>query len=247
VADDGDASEAASAGGEPTATVILALYQKMLTYLFMSAASIVVILLILILLPYLLYGNPADQSHHGGQSTEAPDSVFLVVVLAGTLGAFFSALIRLYDFKDLPKALYQTEFVKARIALFIYSLVPALVGGIAAAVMYMIFAGHLLQGSFFPDIECRRWTGCGTFSLVINSYGPKEAVDFAKIIFWGFVAGFAERLVPDLLNNFAQSQAIVDAGKEQAVNPKATARKGDGESAELVAPAMASRGQANKD
>ena len=46
--------------------------------------------------------------------------IFLIVVLAGTMGAFFSALQRLYDFKELPRILYEKDLVDAYGTLFIY-------------------------------------------------------------------------------------------------------------------------------
>lgn len=179
----------------------------MLLYLFFASIAIILFLLSFIFVPYL-------KCLASGESKNCLDiSIFLTVVTAGTLGAFFSALIRLYDFKDLPKALFNNEIAKDRLSLFIYSLVPALVGGIAAAIMYFLFGGNLLTGGLFPKFSCLNGHSCLTFNDTLFYYAPSEAADYARIIFWGFVAGFAERMVPDLLGNFAQSHEIQSAGQ----------------------------------
>jgi hypothetical protein len=37
-------------------------------------------------------------------------------------------------------------------------------------------------------------------NLFISTY-PTTGVDVAKLIFWSFVAGFSERLVPQIISN----------------------------------------------
>jgi hypothetical protein len=187
-----------------TTQLVLATYRRMLLFLFLGASTVIGILLVFIFLPYIA---PFPLGHDAG-SPALP--IFLIVVLAGTVGSFFSSLQRLYDFSELPQILYDKNFARESSFLFIYSLVPALVGGIAAAVLYLIFAGGLLSGSFFPAFKCKA-ANCGDLAALFDAYGPTEAQDYAKAILWGFVAGFAERLVPDLLNNFAQD-ANKDAG-----------------------------------
>jgi hypothetical protein len=94
----------------------------------------------------------------------------------------------------------------------IYSLVPPVVGAIAATVLYITFAAGLLEGALFPKFACKLMDekgaslvpdACRTFGTAISDFGPATAVDYAKALIWAFIAGFAERLVPDALQTFA--------------------------------------------
>ena len=236
---------------DPTQVVIKA-YRQMLLCLFLGATSVIAVLVTLIFLLYLLSaGSPPVTS-----IKQIP--IFLIVVLAGTMGAFFSALQRLYDFKELPRILYEKDLVDAYGTLFIYSLVPVLVGGIAAAAIYLVFAGGLLSGSFFPSFSCSlEKNNCPDFRTLIASYGPSQAADYAKAILWGFIAGFAERLVPNLLTGFAQDAQNAKARSAKAAGQPAETSSSSGTNAHeaeaepggaySAGPTMASRGIANQD
>ena len=121
-------------GQDISVRVVLKAYRQMLVFLFLGASAFIVILVILIFVPYAL------QSKQG-----SPIPIFLVVVIAGTVGAFFSSLQRLYEFKQLPQILYDRQLGSEYGSLFVYSLIPAVVGSIAAAVLYLIFAGGMLS------------------------------------------------------------------------------------------------------
>jgi hypothetical protein len=243
----------APASGNGVGRFALRAYREMLSYLFLSTFSIVGLLIVLIFFPGII-----SLLFHFDQP---PISIFLLVVMSGTLGAFFSALLRFYELNDLPVILYERGVLFKGPALFIYTLTPALIGGIAAAVLYLIFQAHLLQGTLFPTIDCvAAQKQCPGLGALLENYGPKESADFAKAILWGFIAGFAERLVPDLLENFAQSDVLKNAaskaaqasgdsqGKSAATSPAAGADENhspDLSGADPVAPQIASRGLAN--
>ncbi len=193
---------------------ILAAYKQMLVALFTATLLISVVLITLIL--WFNYGHkdPAALVPPSAGSHDA--TLMLVLVFAGALGAFFSALIRLYNFADLPKALVDPSLGQLHSGyLIIYSLVPPVVGAIAAIVLYITFAAGLLQGVLFPAFACKLLdpndpTGkflsieeCNTFGHTISDFGPRLATDYAKTLVWAFVAGFAERLVPNTLQSFA--------------------------------------------
>ncbi len=145
-----------------------------------------------------------------------------------SLGAFFSALIRLYNFEDLPKALILRELEDLpKGHLLIYSFVPAVVGSISATVLYLIFAADLLQGGLFPKFGCDLGdNNCNLFRTLLDNWHPAQAEDYAKALVWAFVAGFAERLVPDTLQGLskASQRTNQDATTEEAQERASTAR-----------------------
>ena len=44
---------------------------------------------------------------------------------------------------------------------------------------------------------------CGDFHGFVTNWMPKDAAANAKAIVWGFIAGFSERFVPNILNRLA--------------------------------------------
>ncbi len=168
---------------------LLRTYKFMLIYQFGGALLLGGGMLASLLLAYLFKG-----------SFQPP--LLLLVVLVGMLGAFFSALTRLYRIEQLADAVISpTVSQLGAFYLLVFSLIAPVVGGIAALVLYVSFAGEFLQGGLFPSIKCKG--ECGSFVDVIANYVPNEPKDYAKALVWGFIAGFSERLVPDTLQTFA--------------------------------------------
>jgi hypothetical protein len=133
------------------------------------------------------------------------------IILAGMIGAFFSALTRLYQVDQASIALI-TPTVQALGGgyLMMYSFVPPLVGAIAAVVLYLIFTGGLMSGSLFPEIGCLQDKDCSSITLMMQNYVPKGPADIGKALVWAFIAGFSERLVPDLLQGLVTKEQGAD-------------------------------------
>ena len=133
----------------------------------------------------------------------------IAVIVAGAGGGFVSSLRRLYSFQDIfPRRDYVQLFRKFNFYVVAYSLVPAVVGIIGAVIVYLIFAAGLLKGDIFPEFHCA--TGqCNDFYGFVTDWSPKDAAANAKAIVWGFIAGFSERFVPDILNRLG-SENIKD-------------------------------------
>lgn len=179
---------------------LLTVYKQMLVSLFIATLAIMGTLVAVIMPFFIKYYFYGDANAHS-------PPLLPVIALAGALGAFFSILMRLYNYEDLPKALISSDLDGLPTThLVIYSLVPAVVGAIAAAVLYMLFASNLIQSTLFPEFACKK-EPCDSFAMLIGEWSPKLAPDYAKSIVWGFIGGFAERLVPDMLKGLSQSTA----------------------------------------
>jgi len=77
-------------------------------------------------------------------------------MLSGMLGAFFSALTRLYNVDSAAATVISPTMSKLGwLHLLIYSLVPPVIGAIAALVLYLGFAGEIVQGGVFPRSSAR--------------------------------------------------------------------------------------------
>ncbi len=148
-------------------------------------------------------------------------SILKLVVLVGALGAFVSALRRLYAFENIfPTQRFRDLLRQARLYVVIYSLIPPLIGAIAAAVLYVFFAAEIVKSPLFPAFDCElEGDGCRRFKQFIDHWKPNGPTDYAKAVVWGFVAGFSERVVPDILNRLversearsARQSAVADA------------------------------------
>ena len=187
---------------QPNPKLVLAAYRQILTSMFISTLFCVV----------LIAGPMAwiaiTNYNNTGSRLDFPAQV--VVLLAGALGAFFSALMRLYSLERLPAALMRSDMDGlGGFHLTIYSLVPPVTGMIGAIVLYYAFASGLIGGDLFPKFKCiseQAHLRCETFFPDIFYYAPESSQAYAKCVVWAFIAGFSERLVPDALGRLEQNQ-----------------------------------------
>ena len=83
---------------------------------------------------------------------------------------------------------------------------PAISGAIFAALLYMLFIGGLLEGDLFPELgsnpgNTNNQDGTSMWNFLKHAR-PRSSRDYAKLIIWSFIDGFAERFVPDTLSRF---------------------------------------------
>lgn len=139
-------------------------------------------------------------------SSEKVLKILPVVITAGVLGAFVSALNRIYSASEVfPVGKYTELLREVNGYLIAYASIPPLVGAISAAILHVVFAAEIITGPFFPAFTCKVDSGCDGFQSFLQNWGPDQASDYAKCIVWGFIAGFSERFVPDILNRVAKS------------------------------------------
>lgn len=134
-------------------------------------------------------------------------TALMVVTAAGALGGFVSALRRLYAFQRVFPVNFFKNWHKVDLYLIIYSMIPSLVGAIAAVTLYLIFASELIKGDMFPKFHLSNLNPKpDDFQNFVANWQPISPSDYAKALVWSFLAGFSERFVPDLLEHFASSQ-----------------------------------------
>jgi hypothetical protein len=151
-------------------------------------------------IPFLIFVLYFSATGRGGVTIMIP------VMVAGAGGAFVSSLRRLYGFEDIfPRRSYVRLFRRLDFYVIAYSLVPVLVGIIGAVMIYLVFAGGLLKGDLFPEFVCTLGPDnkCNNFYDFLTHWAPRDAPANAKAIVWGFIAGFSERFVPNILNRLS--------------------------------------------
>lgn len=151
-------------------------------------AYVVIGTLALAILGFVLLGN-----------TELGSSLSFAypVALVGTAGGTANAARRVQRLQQESVPVQQS--VPLRLAVAQTWLSP-IIGGTFAVLLYCVFLAGMLQGEFFPTFACADtpFTDYSTFS----SCNPATNADAAMALVWGFVAGFAERFVPNVLDRF---------------------------------------------
>lgn len=112
-----------------------------------------------------------------------------VVALAGIVGGFVSASIKL---GKIEKRCDEQQLKESLCCLWPSTMASCLLGGIFAVILEYVFIGGFLQGSLFPEFKSADKPGAVPDVLTL-------AV-MAKVVIFSFLAGFAERLVPDALD-----------------------------------------------
>jgi hypothetical protein len=96
-------------------------------------------------------------------------------------------------------------------------------GGIFALVLYIALLSRIVEGPLFPTFSIPVFATPPSTndmkSLFTGTY-PLTGVDFAKLVFWCFVAGFSERMVPQIIGNAEQNSSE----KKTSENKSAGAR-----------------------
>jgi hypothetical protein len=121
---------------------------------------------------------------------------YFVVVFAGTIGALISVLRRIQRMTldgNPDTNLVELEQNSSSIDL------SPLLGAVFALLLLFMFMSGLLSGTLFPELPKGH-------SNIFLGCVPSECAQLAKLIVWSFIAGFAEKFVPDALDKL-QSRA----------------------------------------
>jgi hypothetical protein len=120
-------------------------------------------------------------------------------ILCGILGGFVSIQQR-------TKKISNRELQLLSKSWFQILLIP-IYGGIFSLLLYVIFLSGLISGQFFPTFNFPPIPVTGVNTSYLQSFlaytYPSSGQELAKLIFWCFLAGFSERLVPQIMANFS--------------------------------------------
>lgn len=124
-------------------------------------------------------------------------TTIMMVMVAGLLGALFSTLHRVQSARFGEDPLFELITLQgARTGV----LLSAIAGVVAALFLFTLFVGGLLQGALFPVFGPDIYpTDPMTFEDFVAKVGPMKPLDHGKLLAWSFIAGFAERFTPDLI------------------------------------------------
>jgi hypothetical protein len=131
------------------------------------------------------------------------------VLLVGILGGIVSTMFRLFNSQTIESEPIKdiVQLQQGRISIYI----SPILGGIFAVVLFVILSGGFVDGFILPEMVTPQ-PGRGNEALTFFDFwtktGPATATDAAVLLIWSFLAGFAERLVPDVLDRIAKTKDV---------------------------------------
>ncbi|WP_162054671.1 hypothetical protein [Pontibacter pamirensis] len=142
---------------------------------------------------------------NGNAEATFPGSVFFVAMFSGVMGGLISMLQRFQSLTndgDPINNVSQMTYGQFGVS------ISAITGAISAVVLFMVFEAGLLSGELFPShaVPSEDDKDSSSFLNFYTHVGPNSIGGFAKLIVWCFIAGFAERFVPDTLSRFVSKR-----------------------------------------
>jgi hypothetical protein len=137
-------------------------------------------------------------SHYFVKQHDPGPQPIAFVLFAGALGATFSAQRRIQTAGGSRSTLI--SLMRSGSTRLSVQIAP-IIGGLSAMILAFLFASGLLSGALFPKVSIisKPPDGLPLF-LPLNSVND---ISFTMLMVWSFVAGFAERLIPDALDRLA--------------------------------------------
>jgi len=112
----------------------------------------------------------------------------------GLLGGFISLQQRLKRVRDAELELLSRSW-------FQIALVP-IYGGLFALILYVAFLSQIVTGALFPQfyVPAFDWPpNTANAQAFFRDTFPASGADLAKLLFWSLIAGFSERMVPQII------------------------------------------------
>jgi hypothetical protein len=120
--------------------------------------------------------------------------VWCMVFAAGATGGLLSLQRRLQSLPSYGESLSDLVELSGRMTVRF----TPIIGGVFAIVLFLVFASGLASSTLFPTLPPK--TNVSDFATFIEHLQPENTLDWGKLLVWSFIAGFAERFVPDTLD-----------------------------------------------
>jgi hypothetical protein len=167
-----------------------------------KAVTVITVIGLFVVIAFVLLANNSRSDDYIRPAT------FIVVLIVGAMGGLVSMQQRFQSVSDQGDPIHNiSELARGWFSIFL----SPISGAIFAAVLYFAISGGLLEGALFPEITSSS-EGNGRFVSFIQNTHPKDEGEFAKLMIWSFIAGFAERFVPDTLSRFIEKQETTNSG-----------------------------------
>ena len=147
-------------------------------------------------IPGALFANYSTYANH-----KVPTPV--VVLFVGFVGGFVGLQRRLKSLPDEDLELLANSWVCIALS--------PIAGAILAELVYLLFISDLLAGKMFPAFVPDPPTlddqgklidqGLQGFQAIFHVH-CQTAADYAKVLFWSFVAGFSEKFATNIIGQF---------------------------------------------
>ena len=129
--------------------------------------------------------------------TGTETSLIFLMFLSGGLGGLLTLALRL---RNLPIELpAQLQASSARMMGILNVYFTPVLAGVFGVIVYALAASGLIGGDLFPTFTGLNASYSGVGNL-FTSVGPEHNLDAAKALTWAFLAGFVERLVPNMID-----------------------------------------------
>jgi hypothetical protein len=171
-----------------------------------------------------------------------------LLFVTGGVGAVLANYRRL---SEIPEESAEVSKLLRRTALLQLCVAP-FIGGTFALLLWMLFFTGILKGSLFPTIVGIEQPYNDWYHLM-KCTRPETFADAAKGTIWAFIAGYAERFVPNVIDRIAkepEAHSSRPEGKDGqfavgSAESRRAGRRSVRRSARLLSPAKA--GTATKD
>ncbi|HEY5801544.1 MAG TPA: hypothetical protein VIT92_15080 [Burkholderiaceae bacterium] len=158
----------------------------------------------------------AGAAVYAGTEGCANVDIVLAVAFFGLLGAFTSIMRRMHNDTDLQQGRVASYRELTALAYGKIGIVFGLLfGATFALVLMLVFFGGIIDNVFSEDVARVSDNFFPLFAqdpgdmLTCSSMQPASGGDLGKLLFWSFIAGFAEKIVPDALDRLTRAASPV--------------------------------------